>query len=77
MSQHIFKIQSKHEGRSYVRLIQTLLQFQDPLKNISIMVFESLRELLLGRHLGTVGLQPIILKGFEACFYKALTFFTS
>jgi len=43
------------------------------------MVFESLREplWLLGRHLGTVGLQPIILKGFLKLVLQGLDFLHS
>jgi len=79
MSQHISKIQSKHEGHSYVRLIQDSFTISGPFEEHLSMVFESLREplWLLGRHLSTVRLQPIILKAFLKLVLQGLDFLHS
>lgn len=79
MSQHIAKIQSKHEGRSYVRLIQHSFTIPGPFGEHLGTVFEPLREplWLLGRHLGTVGLPPTILKAFLKVVLQGLDFLHS
>ncbi len=58
ISQHISRIQSKHQGRSYVRLIQDSFTIRGPVGEHLGLVSEPLREplWLLGRHLGTIGL---------------------
>ncbi|KAL8699653.1 MAG: hypothetical protein Q9201_005882 [Fulgogasparrea decipioides] len=79
MSQHIAKLQSKHEGRSYVRLIQESFTIPGPCGEHLGMVFEPLREplWLLGRHLGSVGLPPTILKVFLKLVLQGLDFLHS
>ena len=79
MSQHISNIQSIHEGRSYVRLIQESFTIPGPFGEHLGMVFEPLREplWLLGRHLGTRGLPPIILKAFLKLVLQGLDFLHS
>jgi serine/threonine-protein kinase SRPK3 len=79
MSQHIAKIQSKHEGRRYVRLIQDSITIPGPFGEHFAMVFEPLRQplWLLGRHLGTVGLPPTILKAFQKVVLQGLDFLHS
>lgn len=79
MSQHITKKQSKHEGRSYVRLIQESFTIPGPHGKHLGMVFEPLREplWLLGRHLGSIGLPPTILKAFLKPVLRSLDFLHS
>ena len=79
MSQHISHIQTVHEGRSYVRLIQDSFTIPGPFGEHLGMVFEPLREplWLLGRHLGTVGLPSTILKAFLKLVLKGLDFLHS
>ena len=79
MSQHIAKMQSKHEGSSYVRLIQESFTIPGPYGEHLGMVFEPLREplWLLGRHLGSVGLPPTILKAFLKLVLQGLDFLHS
>ncbi|KAL2044438.1 hypothetical protein N7G274_003143 [Stereocaulon virgatum] len=79
MSQHISRIQSKHQGRLYVRLIQDSFTIPGPVGEHLGLVFEPLREplWLLGRHLGTVGLLPTILKAFFKLVLQGLDFLHS
>jgi serine/threonine-protein kinase SRPK3 len=79
ISQHISKTQSKHEGRSYIRLIEDSFTIPGPFGEHLVMVFEPLREPLwrLGRHLGTVGLSPTILKAFLKLVLQGLDFLHS
>lgn len=79
MSRHISRIKSVHEGRPYVRLIEDSFTIPGPFGEHIGMVFEPLREplWLLGRHLGTVGLSPIILKAFLKVVLKGLDFLHS
>ncbi len=79
MSQHIFKIQSIHEDRFYVRLIQESFTVRRPFEEHLSIVFESLREFLwlLSRHLGTVELSPAILKAFLKLFLQGFNFLYS
>ena len=79
MSQHISRIQSKHQGRLYVRLIQDSFTIPGPVGEHLGLVFEPLREplWLLGRHLGTVGLSPTILKAFFKLVLQGLDFLHS
>ncbi|KAL8745942.1 MAG: hypothetical protein Q9190_001969 [Brigantiaea leucoxantha] len=79
MSQHISNIQTVHEGRSYVRLIQDSFTIPGPFGEHLGMAFEPFREplWLLGRHLGTVGLSPTILKAFLKLVLKGLDFLHS
>lgn len=64
ISRHIAKVQSKHKGRSYVRLIQDSFTIPGPFGEHLVMVFEPLREplWLLARHLGYIGMPPIVFK---------------
>lgn len=79
MSQHIAKTKSVHEGRSYVRLIQDSFIIPGPFGEHLAMVFNPLREplWLLGRHLGTTGLPPAVLKAFLKLVLEALDFLHS
>jgi len=79
MSQHIARIQSKHDGRAYIRLIQDSFAIPGPYGEHLCVVFEPLREplWLLGRHLGTVGLSATILKAFLKPILKGLDFLHS
>jgi len=79
ISQHNAKIQSKHEGRAYVRLIQDSFTIPGPFGEHLVMVFEPLREplWLLGRHLGSVGLPSTILKAFLKLVLQGLDFLHS
>lgn len=79
ISQHIFNIQTVHEGRSCVRLIQDSFTVSGPFGEHLCMAFEPLREplWLLGRHLGTVGLPSTILKAFLKLVLKGLDFLHS
>lgn len=76
ISQHISNIQTVHEGRSCVRLIQDSFTIPGLFGEHLGMVFEPLREplWLLGRHLRTVGLSPIIAKPFLRLVLKGLDF---
>lgn len=76
MSQYISTIQSVHAGRSYVRLIQESFTVAGPFGEHLALVFEPLREPLwvLGRHLGTVGLSPTLLKAFLRLVLQGLDF---
>ena len=79
ISRHISTIQSTHEGRSYVRLVEDSFTISGPFGEHLAMVFEPLREPLwrLGRHLGTVGLSPTILKAFLKLVLQGLDFLHS
>lgn len=76
MSQHIARLPSKHDGRAYIRLIQESFTIPGPFGEHLGMVFEPLREPLwvLGRHLGTVGLPPVIAKPVLKLMLRALDF---
>ena len=79
ISQHISKIQSKHEGRSYIRLIEDSFAIPGPFGEHLALVFKPLREPLwrLGRHLGTGVLSPTILKVFLKLVLQGLDFLHS
>jgi serine/threonine-protein kinase SRPK3 len=79
MSRHISKMPSKHEGRRYVRLVQDSFTISGPFGEHLCMVFEPLREplWLLGRHLGSVGLSPHILKVFLKLVLRGLDYLHS
>lgn len=79
MSQHIAKIQSVHQGRCYVRLIQDSFIIPGPFGEHLGMIFEPLREplWLVGRHLGTRGLPTVVLKPILKLVLKALDFLHS
>lgn len=79
MSQRIAEKQSKHKGRSYVRLVQESFTIPGPYGEHLAMVFEPLREplWLLGRRLGSVGLPPTILKAFLRLVLQGLDFLHS
>ena len=79
MSQHISNIQTLHEGRPYVRLIQDPFTVPGPFGEHLCMAFEPLREplWLVGRHLGTVGLPPTVLQAFLRLVVKGLDFLHS
>ncbi|KAI9757793.1 MAG: hypothetical protein M4579_003329 [Chaenotheca gracillima] len=66
ISQHISKVQSAHKGRAFVRLIEDSFSVTGPFGEHLILVFEPLREPLwaLGRHLGFLGLPPILFKAY-------------
>ena len=79
ISQHISKVRSNHEGRSYIRLIRDSFKIRGPFGEHLCMVFEPLREplWLLGRHLGSVGLPPTVLKAFVRLILQGLDFLHS
>lgn len=79
MSRHISNIKTVHEGRSNVRLIQDSFTIPGPFGEHLGMVFEPLREplWLVGQHLRTVGLSPIIVKVFLKLVLRGLDFLHS
>lgn len=78
-SQHIASLNSNHEGLPYVRLIKESFQVQGFLGQHTFLVFEPLREpiLLLGKHLGSVGVPPGVLKPFLRIILQGLDFLHS
>ncbi|CAK96657.1 uncharacterized protein An08g08770 [Aspergillus niger] len=79
ISQHIAGLRSEHEGRAYVRLVQDWFQIQGILGDHLCLVFEPLREpiWLLGRHLGSKGVPPQVLKAFLRVILCGLDFLHS
>lgn len=79
MSHHISQIQSEHEGGKYVRVVENSFVVPGPFGEHLCLAFEPLREPLrmLGRHLGTVGLSPPILKAFVKLILRSLDFLHS
>jgi len=79
MSRHISHIKTAHEGRSNVRLIQDSFTISGSFGEHLGMVFEPLREplWLVGQHLRTVGLSPIIVKAFLRLVLRGLDFLHS
>ncbi|GLA00531.1 hypothetical protein AnigIFM60653_009280 [Aspergillus niger] len=79
ISQHIAGLRSEHEGREYVRLVQDSFQIQGILGDHLCLVFEPLREpiWLLGRHLGSKGVPPQVLKAFLRVILCGLDFLHS
>jgi hypothetical protein len=79
ISRHISQIQSNHEGAKHVRVVENSFAVPGPFGEHLCLAFEPLREPLwmLGRHLGTVGLSPPILKAFLNLILKGLDFLHS
>lgn len=79
ISHRIAKVQSSHEGRAYIRLVQDSFRLPGTFGEHLIMVFEPLKEplWLLGRHLGTKGLSSAILKAFLKLVLRGLDFLHS
>ncbi|PYI05931.1 kinase-like protein, partial [Aspergillus sclerotiicarbonarius CBS 121057] len=79
MSQQISRLRSNHEGRRYVRLVKESLEIQGQLGNHLCLVFEPLREplWLLGKHLGSNGVPPAVLKPFLKSLLLGLDFLHS
>ncbi|PYH35152.1 kinase domain protein [Aspergillus neoniger CBS 115656] len=79
VSHHISGLRSEHEGRGYVRLVQDSFQIQGILGDHLCLVFEPLREplWLLGRHLGSHGVPPQVLKAFLRVLLCGLDFLHS
>lgn len=79
MSQFISQSQSKHEGRLYIRLAKESSQVRGVLGDHLCLVFEPLREplWLLGKHLGSTGVPPTVLKAFLKIILQALDFLHS
>ncbi|GKZ19738.1 hypothetical protein AbraCBS73388_004725 [Aspergillus brasiliensis] len=80
ISQHISSLQSNHEGRAYVRLVQDSFQIQGIHGDSHIcLVFEPLREplWLLGRHLGSNGVPLQVLRAFLRVILCGLDFLHS
>ena len=79
ISQYISRLQSSHEGRAYVRLVTESFVIPGPFGEHLCLVFEPLREplWLLGKHLGSIGLPPIVLKAFLKLLLQGLDFLHS
>lgn len=79
ISQHISALRSNHEGQGYVRLVKESFQVRVLLGEHICLVFEPLREplWLLGKHLGSVGVPPNVLKAFLKVLLQGLDFLHS
>jgi serine/threonine protein kinase len=81
LSQHISQlhVQSSHEGRAYARLVTESFIIPGPFGENLCLVFEPLREppWLLGKHLGSAGLPPMVLKVFLKLLLQGLDFLHS
>ncbi|RDW63050.1 Protein kinase protein [Aspergillus mulundensis] len=79
ISQRISKIRSNHEGRRYVRLVRESFSIPGASGDHLCLVFEPLREPLwvLGKHLGSNGVPPAVLKPFLKLLLQGLDFLHS
>ncbi|EAW09766.1 protein kinase domain protein [Aspergillus clavatus NRRL 1] len=79
MSRYISQLQSDHEGRKYVRLVRESFSIRGALGEHFCLVFEPLREplWLLGKHLGSNGVPPAVLKPFLKLLLQGLDFLHS
>lgn len=79
ISRHISSLRSSHQGRAYVRLVKENFSIQGPFGEHLCLVFEPLREplWLLGRHLGSNGVPPAVLKPFLKLLLQGLDFLHS
>jgi hypothetical protein len=79
ISQHIPQVKSQHRGRAYIRLVEESFAIQGPFGEHLCLVFEPLREplWLLGKHLGSNGVPPAVLKSFLRILLQGLDFLHS
>lgn len=79
ISQHISRLRSPHEGRTYVRLVTESFRIPGPVGEHVCLVFEPLREplWLLEKHLGSDGVPAIVLKAFLKLILRGLDFLHS
>ncbi|PLB47705.1 kinase domain protein [Aspergillus steynii IBT 23096] len=79
MSRYMSQLQSNHEGRAYVRLVRESFCNQGAQGEHLCLVFEPLREplWLLGKHLGSNGVPPAVLKPFLRLLLQGLDFLHS
>nr|KMM72620.1 hypothetical protein CPAG_08914 [Coccidioides posadasii RMSCC 3488] len=79
ISRYISQLRSNHEGRAYVRLVRESFGIQGALGEHLCLVFEPLREplWLLGKHLGSNGVPPAVLKPFLKLLLQGLDFLHS
>ncbi|OJJ43956.1 hypothetical protein ASPZODRAFT_153941 [Penicilliopsis zonata CBS 506.65] len=79
MSRYISRLQSNHEGRAYIRLVRDTFRIQGTPGEHLCLVFEPLREplWLWGKHLGSNGVPPAVLKPFLKLLLQGLDFLHS
>lgn len=73
------QVKAQHRGRAYIRLVQESFSIQGPFGEHICLVFEPLREplWLLGKHLGSNGVPPAVLKPFLRILLQGLVFLHS
>lgn len=78
ISKHISTSRSDHQGMRYIRLVQSF-QVEGQFGSHVFLVFEPLREPIwrLGRHLGSIGVPPVVLKPFLGVLLEGLDFLHS
>ncbi|OGM49373.1 protein kinase domain protein [Aspergillus bombycis] len=79
MSRYISQLRSSHEGRAYVRLVHESFGLRGAQGEHLCLVYEPLREplWLLGKHLGSNGVPPAVLKPFLKLLLQGLDFLHS
>lgn len=79
ISKYISGLGSEHEGFGYIRLVKESFRVRGSSGDHICLVFEPLREpiWLLGRHLGSVGVPPMVLKAFLKILLQGLDFLHS
>ncbi|KAJ5135234.1 kinase domain protein [Penicillium bovifimosum] len=79
ISNHISGLGSEHQGLRYIRLVKESFRMRGMSGDHICLVFEPLREplWLLGRHLGSAGVPPKVLKAFLKILLLGLDFLHS